>query len=103
MADIKSIKAPISAPITTSPLRLEVARVACFEVQQLAEMLQEYIEKYDSSGQNAPAMRGSLMRLSNLSDIIYEAVITDEPEVGDDELTRRMGVHAVRCEAVHHG
>lgn len=97
MADIKSIN-----PQVTNPLRLEVARVACFEVQQLAEMLLEYIEKNDSSGQNAPAMRGGLMRLSDLSDIIHEAVITDEPE-DDAKLTRRLGVHTALSLEVQHG
>ena len=78
---------------SNNPLRQEIARRACYEVQQLANMLREYIEKNDSSGQDAPAMRSGLMRLSDLSDIIYEAAITDEPSETDAELVEMFGGH----------
>lgn len=76
---------------TSSPLRLEIARCACFEVQQLANLLRDYIETNDSNGQGAPAMRSGLMRLSDLSDIIYDAAITDEPSDTDNELVEKFG------------
>lgn len=74
-----------------SPLRHEVARVACFEVEQLALMLQDYLEENDSTGELAPVMRGGLLRLAELSEIIYASVISTEESDSDMELVRRVG------------
>ncbi|MDO9438549.1 hypothetical protein [Hydrogenophaga sp.] len=75
----------------TTPLRREVARVACFEIEMLSEVLQTYVENHDESGEISPAIRGSLMRLSELSDLIFEAVVAKERDVSDLELVRRIG------------
>jgi hypothetical protein len=86
MASSKSTQA-----FAPSPLRREVARVACYEVEQLSLMLRDYLEENDSTGQLAPVMRGGLLRLAELSDIIYSSVISREESDSDMDLVRRVG------------
>ena len=89
----KSPAAPAHLPATVarSALRRDIGRMACYEVQAVARMLHAYIEAHDSTGDLAPCMRGGLLRLSALSDVLYEAVVTDDPDESDLELLNRMG------------
>lgn len=88
-----------AAPTHDQALRREIARVACFEVQILSRMLSDYIEKNDSSGENAPAMRSGLSRLSKLSDIIFETAIAEEPNEPDEDMLSALGGRDLLCEA----
>lgn len=80
------------------PLRREIARVACFEVDKLAMMLHAYIEANDSDGETAPVMRSGLMRLSDLSNIIYDAIICNEQDEPDNALISALGSRAALSE-----
>jgi hypothetical protein len=72
--------------------RKDVCQSATYEVQLLAEMLREKIAAYDPGAEVATLARGVLKRISELSDIIFEAVIQDESERASvDELQRRLG------------
>ena len=77
-----------------SPLRREIARVACYEVRVLSKMLGAYIEANDSDGETAPAMRSGLARLCQLSDIIFETAVTDEADETDDAMVAAIGGYA---------
>jgi hypothetical protein len=78
-----------------SPLRREIGRTACYEVGLLADMLRAYIERHDPGGESSPAMRGGLLRLTALSEIIYQALIIDDPEAtqSDKDLIEAIGGH----------
>ncbi len=108
MAALKSIPASSEDVVNHSPeplrsaVRREVARVACFEVQALANMLHDYIELNDNCGDIAPSMRAGLIRLSKLSNIIFEAVIAVEHDESDAELVSSLGGRNLLSAEVSH-
>lgn len=73
--------------------RHDIARDATYEVQVLAITLRKVIEETDPGAEIAAAARGILTRISDLSDILYEAVINDDKDREDiPTLRRKMGL-----------
>jgi hypothetical protein len=83
---------PSAGTDSEAAARQEVGRSAAFEVQVLSEMLREHIVANDPGAETAVMARGVLKRISDLSDIMFEAVFQDEAEREDLEtLERRLG------------
>jgi hypothetical protein len=94
-ADAKRARPALQA---ITPFQHEVARMACYELEKLSESLLQYIELNDETGEVAPAMRGSLLRLGELATIIYSAAVAaceGENMHDDNQLTEMMGGPAV--------
>lgn len=90
-----------ATPTNNQALRQEIARVACFEIQALSRMLADYSERQDPGSESASAMRSGLMRLSKLSDLIFETVITDDPADADEDLIAAIGSRAALSDEFH--
>ena len=73
-----------------TPLRREIARTACFEIDNVARMLLDYVESLED-GDVPASMRGCLMRVSRLSDVIYECALSDEDEESDEDMIEAVG------------
>lgn len=72
--------------------RHELAFSANFEVQLLANTLRELIVKNNPGAEIATTSRGILKRISDLSDIVFEAVFQDEKErEPTEDLLRKLG------------
>jgi hypothetical protein len=73
--------------------RHDIASRATYEVQILALTLRDVIEETDTSAEIEAAARGILTRISDLSDILFEAVINDDEGREDiPTLRRKMGM-----------
>lgn len=68
----KSITAlcPPSADQRLSAARDSAIHTACLELQQIADALQEHIEKHEEGGSIVELSRGMLIRVSTLADAI---------------------------------
>ena len=75
----------------STSLQHEIARTACYEVSQLAMLLRSHLEDNDRSGELAPALRGGLMRMGDLSDIMFDALFSEERDCTEADLVRRVG------------
>jgi hypothetical protein len=82
---------------TLDAARHEIARDATYEAQVLALTLRKLIEQHDTGAEIAAAARGILTRISDLSDIVYEAVVNDDNDREDiRSLQRKLGLSALR-------
>jgi hypothetical protein len=73
-------------------LRFEIGRSANFEVEQMAGALMKIVSDHDDGSELSVIARGMLMRISNLSDIVFEAVFQDESERDSvSDLQRKLG------------
>lgn len=73
-------------------VRRSIGTTANHEVQLLADMLAERIAAQDGGSEIALIARGVLMRIHDLSDIVFEALIQDEGEHEPiDSLQRKLG------------
>lgn len=81
-------------PTLVDETRIEIAAEAIYETQVLALMLRSVIgrEKVAVAAEVAAAARGILTRISDLSDILFEAVIQEHGERHSiQELRRKLG------------
>ena len=77
---------------TVDAARHELARTANYEIQVLALMLKKAIEKDDHGAEIAVVSRGILARISDLSDVVFDAVINDDDERADvSALVKKAG------------
>jgi hypothetical protein len=78
---------------TIDAARHSITRDATFEVQILADTLRTHVEQNCDDANVATAVRGILTRISDLSNIIYEAAVCDETERQDvTSLCKKLGV-----------
>lgn len=70
--------------------RHELGFDANFEVQVLANTLRDLINRHDPGAEIATAARGILMRIHDLSDIVFEAVFQDEDQRATMDVLRRQ-------------
>jgi hypothetical protein len=68
---------------TVDPARHELARTANYEVQALALTLRKFIEANDPGAEIAVVSRGILTRISDLSEVVFDAVINDDDNRDD--------------------
>jgi hypothetical protein len=68
---------------TIDAARHELARTANYEVQALALTLRKFIETNDPGAEIAVVARGILTRISDLSDVVFDAVINDDDSRDD--------------------
>jgi hypothetical protein len=80
---------------TVDEARHELARTANFEVQVLAVTLRKLIEANDPGAEIAVVSRGILTRISDLSEVVFDAVINDDEDRDDvPSLVKKAGTDA---------
>lgn len=72
----------------------ELAQDANFEVFQLAKALRKMLTECEVVWEGERAARGMLLRIEALTDIVYEAYLTDEENLNHDMdgLRQRLGL-----------
>lgn len=68
---------------TVDAARHRLACSANFEVQALADTLRKLIETSDAGAEISVISRGILTRISDLSDVVFDAVLNDDDERAD--------------------
>lgn len=78
------------AEITIDKVRHEIAREANHEAAAILVLLKDRFKCLDQSEDTRLLIRGLVLRLDVLNDIIFEAAINDR-EIEDEELMRQLG------------
>lgn len=78
------------AEITISKARHEIAREANHEAAAILVLLKDRFKCLDQGEDTRLLIRGLVLRLADLNDIIFEAAINDR-EIEDEELLRQLG------------
>lgn len=109
MATVKSIN-PGTTPtnMDESEIRKALAFDANFEIMNLVPVVIDRVHDDDPAGALYPVIRGLMMRIADLTDLIFEAVITDEPITTPHEIAGDLGLasrdaHAAMIKEVSHG
>jgi hypothetical protein len=77
---------------TIDAARHELARTANYEVQALALALRKFIEENDPGAEIAVVSRGILTRISDLSEVVFDAIINDDEDRDDvPNLVKKAG------------
>lgn len=78
------------ADVTIAELRHNIARNANHEAAAILVLLKDRFKCLDQGEDTRLLIRGLVLRLDVLNDIIFEAAIND-PEIDDEELLRQLG------------
>lgn len=81
------------AEITISKARHEIAREANHEAAAILVLLKQRISSDELSEDTRLLVRGLVLRLDVLNDILFEAAINGQ-EVEDADLERQLGIRA---------
>ena len=71
----------------------EIARSANFEIWQIAKILRKMMSEMNMTWEGDLAARGMLIRIQDLTDIVYGALLNPpEERLSEAELAQKLGV-----------
>ena len=71
----------------------EIARSANFEIWQIAKVLKKMMAEMDIAWEGDLAARGMLIRIQDLTDIVYGALLNPpEERLSEAELVQKLGM-----------